>query len=435
MAAKRDEGDYSPAKITAELIRQVAAWPAPEKPKEVRDSHSGLVLRHQPTGFLGLYALLGRGKRERICNARDIVDTSRDFTMAKARKQAQKLRGDDAGGRDFKVERERQRGVPTLRDWLKAELEGSYGWWVVRNRKTGEATLARLVNLYDKKFGAKKLDELTPSGLEAWRTTRLTQAARETVNRDVGALKAALQKAVEWEILDSHPLKAVRPLKVDRHRRSIRALSDGEVVALLEGLEAREAQLRAARDSGNAWRAERGYELLPALAGDYVDALRPAVELSLETGIRKGECFALRWEWIDLKGAAIRLPGEATKSFTTRDVPLTDRAVSLLRRWSLQNGRPAEGYVFGHPDGTAVQSLKKSYRAVLVGAGIKPTAEGRVTWHSLRHTFGTRLGAAGVDADTLRRLMGHASLQTTQRYLHGDRDRMKAAVALLGAGK
>lgn len=426
--------DYSPRTITAELIRHVAGWPSPEKPKEIRDSRHGLILRHQPSGYIGLYADLGRGKRERICPAAEIADASHTMTIRKARVIAKRLRGDDAGGRDFKAERAQARGTPTLKGFLDAETEGTYGWWVTRNRKAGAATLARLQSLYLRPFGAKKLDEITPAAFEAWRTKRLSQAQRETVNRDTGALKACLQRAVEWEILSDHPLRAIKPLKVDRRRRAIRALSDAEVMALRAALEAREARIRAERASANGWRAERGYELLPSMEGQYVDALLPAVELSLETGLRKGECLGLRWEWIDLKAGTISLPGESTKSFLTRRVPLTDRARSVLRRWSMQKGRPESGHVFAHDDGAAVANLKKSYHAAVAEAGIaRETAAGRLTWHSLRHTYGTRLGAAGIDPETLRELMGHADLATTQRYLHTSEARKRAAVELLQA--
>jgi site-specific recombinase XerD len=83
--------------------------------------------------------------------------------------------------------------------------------------------------------------------------------------------------------------------------------------------------------------------------------------------------------------------------------------------------------------GEPVASLKKSYHGILAAAGInRVNRKGeRVNWHSLRHTFGSLLGAAGVDATTLMKLMGHANLETTQRYLHTDEERMRAAVEQL----
>jgi site-specific recombinase XerD len=80
-----------------------------------------------------------------------------------------------------------------------------------------------------------------------------------------------------------------------------------------------------------------------------------------------------------------------------------------------------------------VKNLRHAYQPVLAKAGIPRVDDRgqRVNWHSLRHTFGSLLGAAGADPETLRELMGHADLATTQRYLHTDQDRKRAAVELL----
>ena len=86
-------------------------------------------------------------------------------------------------------------------------------------------------------------------------------------------------------------------------------------------------------------------------------------------------------------------------------------------------------------DGGRLGNLKKSFYPVLAAAGIKRVnaKEQRVTWLSLRHTFGSLLGAANVDPTTIMRLMGHANMATTQRYLHTDQDRKREAVERLTA--
>ncbi|MFW6068114.1 MAG: tyrosine-type recombinase/integrase, partial [Chloroflexota bacterium] len=153
------------------------------------------------------------------------------------------------------------------------------------------------------------------------------------------------------------------------------------------------------------------------------------------TGMRRAEVLGLKWQWIDLKAKTIHLPGEETKGFSSREVPLNTESVQILRQWHMQHGRPSKGRVFSHSDGAAIQNMKKSFGKLLKDAGIEPTPQGRVTWHSLRHTFGTRLGQGGCDAETLRSLMGHASITTTQRYLHSDDARRRAAVEALSNGQ
>ena len=51
--------------------------------------------------------------------------------------------------------------------------------------------------------------------------------------------------------------------------------------------------------------------------------------------------------------------------------------------------------------------------------------------HSLRHTYGTRLGEAGADAFTIMRLMGHSSVTVSQRYLHPTPEALERAVEKL----
>jgi len=56
---------------------------------------------------------------------------------------------------------------------------------------------------------------------------------------------------------------------------------------------------------------------------------------------------------------------------------------------------------------------------------------GEFVIHSLRHTYGTRLGEAGADAFTIMRLMGHSSVTVSQRYVHPTPEALETAVERL----
>jgi site-specific recombinase XerD len=78
------------------------------------------------------------------------------------------------------------------------------------------------------------------------------------------------------------------------------------------------------------------------------------------------------------------------------------------------------------------QRFEHLYRGWKVGrkAGISD-----VSWHTLRHTFASRLIDRGVDIVTVQQLLGHSTVTVTMRYTHTNLDSKKAAVAkLVGLG-
>ncbi len=419
---------YQAQPIRLALIRALSKTTPPDRPREILDSAAGLILRHQPSGYLGIYASLGRGKRESLCDARRIIDSNSTLTLGKVKNQAQLLRGKAASGHDFKSERDSRRAIPTLQVFL----DDTYGPWVVQNRRSGEATLNRINACFAKTCGKLKLDKITPARLEPWRTRRQKQGiAAETINRDVAALRAALTRAVKLELINKNPVTGFDACEVDRHKQTVRALTADEKAKLIETLQARDAKKRQERVSSNEWRAKRSYQLKPRI-GRFADVLTPAVIVSLETGLRRGELFAVVWPSVDFTEKMLRVEGRTAKTYETRSIPLNETAIKTLRDWWLQSGQPKTGYVFTL-DGGRLGNLKKSYYAVIKAAQIERIngrAE-RMTWHSLRHTFGSLLGAQQVDPTTLMKLMGHANLATTQRYLHTDDERKRAAVELL----
>jgi integrase len=152
------------------------------------------------------------------------------------------------------------------------------------------------------------------------------------------------------------------------------------------------------------------------------------VLVALNTGLRKGEIFGLRWSDVDLLGAQITVRGEGAKSGQTRYVPLNTEALDVLQRW--QGATPDEnGFVFpGRVEGEPLDDVKKAWRAVVKAAKLQ-----RFTFHDLRHTFASKLVMAGVDLNTVRELLGHADIEMTLRYAHLAPAHKAAAVAKLVA--
>jgi site-specific recombinase XerD len=121
--------------------------------------------------------------------------------------------------------------------------------------------------------------------ITSWKIRRVnTGRAPTTVMRDIFTLSSVLRRAVRLGKLADNPVRWVDKPRIDR-RPKIRFLDEPEEARLRAALNARDAEMREARGSANAWRQEREKELLPSLP-HFGDHLTPAVLLSMNTGAR-----------------------------------------------------------------------------------------------------------------------------------------------------
>jgi integrase len=205
--------------------------------------------------------------------------------------------------------------------------------------------------------------------------------------------------------------------RIDR-RGKVRFLDDAEESRLRNALHARDVEMRSARESANTWRQVRGKELLPPLS-HFGNHLTPAVLLSMNTGLRRGELIKLRWESIDFNHQLLTVEGGDAKSRQTRHVALNEEAASVLRRWREQSS--GGQHVFGVETG-----FKTAWSHIL-----KRTKIPGFRWHDLRHHFASRLVQVGVPLNTVRDLLGHSSIAMSLRYAHLAPDQRREAVAKL----
>ena len=162
--------------------------------------------------------------------------------------------------------------------------------------------------------------------------------------------------------------------------------------------------------------AEEVQRLLDQPARDTVLGLRDRALLTLlyGTGIRASECAGLREEDVDLNDATIRVTG---KGGHERTLPLNDRVVEALRLYRQVRGavKPsAEFFRSRWRGGLSRYAIYERVRRYAQQAGLHKT----VSPHQLRHTFATHLVKAGVQLVTIRDLLGHRLITSTQIYLH-----------------
>ena len=162
---------------------------------------------------------------------------------------------------------------------------------------------------------------------------------------------------------------------------------------------------------------------------------RLLLETALKTGLRQGELIGPQWTDLDLvrgklhvrrtlcKGIPVSPKGGRAR---TVDLPLS--LVNALKAYRHLKGP----YVFCQPDGEPLRPglVKGPLERALRRAGIARD-QGIISWHDLRHTYGSHLAIRGVPLKVIQELMGHASLDMTMKYAHLSPETKQSAVQVL----
>jgi integrase/recombinase XerD len=221
-------------------------------------------------------------------------------------------------------------------------------------------------------------------------------AATATIKRKAACLRSFYRHLRREGLLDVDPAAALSTPR--RGGRLPTVLGRAEVARLLE--QPRGADPRAVRD-------------------------RALLELMYACGLRASELVDIELSQIDLADGLLRVRGKGSKE---RVVPVGRTAVRAVSDY-LRGGRPklvgarAEPHLFVNFRGGPLtrQGLYKIVQKHARSAGLG----GRMSPHTLRHTFATHLLAGGCDLRSLQEMLGHADVATTQVYTHLSNHQLK----------
>ena len=145
---------------------------------------------------------------------------------------------------------------------------------------------------------------------------------------------------------------------------------------------------------------------------------RTIIELLYATGLRVSELVKLKKSDVNLDGGFVIAMGKRSKE---RVIPLGSYSRDAIRLY-LETEKPEGQYLFPNRQGNmitrqAVWKIIKKYGRQL--------QKGRVSPHTIRHTFATHLLEGGADLRSVQVLLGHEDISTTQIYTHVDSKRLK----------
>jgi integrase len=237
-------------------------------------------------------------------------------------------------------------------------------------------------------LGNGMLDSITPLRVEEFQQSRGREVSPATVNRETALLKHMFNMAERWRLY--HRINPVRLVKLlPENNLQFRTLGENEEQRML--------------------RASPPY-------------LRELILFAINTGLRCGDLFNLKWEDVDIDQK--RLSIIMGKTRRRLEVPLNETAMEILTAKAAAKHGP---FVFYNPaTGDRFYDLKLGFKAIL-----KRAALDGITWHTLRHTFAARLTRSGVDLVTVKELLGHATINITMRYAHSNHEAKARAVAKL----
>ncbi|HAM52213.1 MAG TPA: site-specific integrase [Nitrospiraceae bacterium] len=248
-------------------------------------------------------------------------------------------------------------------------------------------------------FEGKTLDQIDSDAILLYKNKRLREgAAQNTVLNELGMLRNALNIARHvWKWIKENPFSGLT--------------------------------LNLQANDVDRWLTKEEEEkLLEAAQGKLNGQLPDIILLDLHTGLSQEEILKLKWSQIDLSRKTLTTVRKKTKkkSRPARTIPLNATVVECLKR--LAKVQSILGYVFFNEDGSPIGAnrLKKAFKSAVKTAKIA-----YCRFHDLRHSFATRLVQKGVDLYKVSTLLGHSSIEVTQRYAHHWSESLRDGVDIL----
>lgn len=241
--------------------------------------------------------------------------------------------------------------------------------------KHADLSRIRIMQEFFARKQVRFLESITPAVIDEFRIEVLAGKKPKTVKNYIGLLKTALNKAVEWDLIDVNPIAKVKLPKVVK---TFNFFNQSEIKRMIDEAE---------------------------------EPLKTGIFILVSTGMRTGELFHLRWRDVDLGNNKIRVwpyEGFSPKGKRPRSIPMSSNLREVMVRISKE--KAPDDYIF-RPF-IDRHKLYKGFKDLLKSLGMKGTL------HDLRHSFASSMAMVGTPIPVIKELLGHADIATTMIYAH-----------------
>jgi site-specific recombinase XerD len=361
-------------KMTADFIKTGLICVNKDRVEFVPDDLPGMYLLVTATSpGHGTYFHRYKNGAGKTCHIK--VGRTTEISLAEARKQVIKLKGETSTGKDPQAEEKARKAVITVDEFFTEHYQP-----FVLPRKRSWKRDEELYRLRIKdEFGHLRLNQIDRKHVQTFHASLLKKnLSHASADHHVKLMRYALNLAVDWGMLEANPVKGISLFNMDNQVEHY--LNDDQLKSLLDVLR--------------------------------TDANRTVCLICmwlLSTGARLNEALKATHGQIDVANRVWRIPASTSKSKRVRSVPLNDSALYVLG----QLGQEHDHLFINKQTKKPYTTIMKVWDRLRAKAGLP-----HLRIHDLRHGFASLLVSDGRTLYEVQQILGHSDPKVTQRYAH-----------------
>ena len=248
----------------------------------------------------------------------------------------------------------------------------------------------------DSEFETTDIEDVPYSLIRSWIVHLVEKGlTNRSVNRKISSLKSYYNFLLRTKQISENPLRKHQSLKLQR--RVNVPFSEKEIQEVLDGFSESD-DFESVRD-------------------------KLMIEILYSTGMRRAELISLRDDSFDLSQRIVKVLGKRNKE---RQIPLLESVVVTIQKYLGLKGEmfPESDHFFLTGKGDKIYATLV-YRTINAYFG-KVSLKVKKSPHVVRHSFATHLLSEGADLNSVKELLGHSSLASTQVYTHSNLKDLKS---------